>query len=133
MIRKYLTLAAASASLVAFGPALAQSRGGGQGAGPPATSNAGTPPAASSHGMEMRTDARANSQGPANASDRAIERSNENSVLHQDTTPQPPVTTTTPPTTDDDTASPTEGRANSHSSILIWSVATPASISNRLV
>ena len=51
-----------------------------------------TPPAA----VETRTDARANSQGPANASPIGVTNSNENSVLHDSTTTT--TTATTPPT-----------------------------------
>lgn len=55
-----MTMALASISLAATGPVLAQQQ---------------------SNGKQTREEARKNSQGPANANERGIERSNENSVL----------------------------------------------------
>jgi len=55
-----MTMALASISLAATGPVLAQQQG---------------------KGKQTREEARQNSQGPANANERGIERSNENSVL----------------------------------------------------
>jgi sporulation protein YlmC with PRC-barrel domain len=60
MSKKLLTIAAGAAMLIA-GPALAQNR---------------------SNGQQNREQARQNSQGPANADQRGVRRSNENSVLH---------------------------------------------------
>lgn len=66
---KLLATAVASIAIVTSSPVVAQGRGGGQGGGN------------SSTGVTTRTDARANSQGPAHAADRALERANQNSVL----------------------------------------------------
>nr|WP_295374065.1 hypothetical protein [uncultured Sphingosinicella sp.] len=59
MMYRVLPMAAAAAALALSGPVLAQQ----------------------SNGKQTREQARKNSQGPANANPRGIERSNENSVL----------------------------------------------------
>jgi hypothetical protein len=109
MKTRYIFTALATASLVAGGQAIAQGRGGGHGGG---HGGGGAGVGASARGglgggldrmrvdsdvrvgtqtgtrvgrdfgIETRTQARARSQGRAHASDRGIERSNENSVLH---------------------------------------------------
>lgn len=95
MSKRHILLALAGASLIAGGQAIAQGRGGGHGGGH-GQGNAG----AMSGGMgrggadtrldrdldrgrgdELRTERRARSRGPAHASDRGIERADENSVL----------------------------------------------------
>jgi len=84
MYGRHILLALASASLIAGGQALAQGRGGGHGGGHGnmGASAHGGMGAQMGHGLDVRTDARVNSQGPNHASDRAIERADENSVLH---------------------------------------------------
>ena len=84
MYGRHILLALASASLIAGGQALAQGRGGGHGGGHGnmGASAHGGMGAQMGHGLDVRTDARVNSQGPNHASDRAIERADEHSVLH---------------------------------------------------
>ncbi len=60
-MRRITLTAAAAAALIVSAPALAQNR---------------------SNGQQTREQARENSQGPANANQRGVQRSNENSVLH---------------------------------------------------
>ena len=109
MKTKHILTALATASLIVGGQALAQGRGGGHGGGHGA---GGVSVGGSAQGrlgggldrtrvntdvgvraqtgtrvgrdfrIQTRTQARARSQGRAHASDRGIERSNENSVLH---------------------------------------------------
>ena len=89
MKTKHILLALASASLIAGGQAVAQGRGGGHGGGASAHGSMGGQMGRGSldaridtRGADTRTERRARSQGPAHASDRAIARANENSVLH---------------------------------------------------
>ena len=83
MNTRHIVIALAGASLIAAVPALAQGRGGGHGGGHGAGAGAhGNMGGQSGRGIDTRTDARADSQGPAHASDRAIVRANESSVLH---------------------------------------------------
>ena len=106
-----ILIALAGASLVAIGPALSQGRGGGHGGGHGGGQSVGAGGSVSGTlnrgGMDVRGDVRGstrmdtrvrgldrlrsvdtrserrqNSQGPDNASDRALDRANENSVLH---------------------------------------------------
>ncbi|HEV2818534.1 MAG TPA: hypothetical protein VGW40_15080 [Allosphingosinicella sp.] len=86
MNSRTILLTLAGATLIAGGQALAQGRGGGHGGG-----HGGDHGGASAHGslgaqmgrgLDVRTDARVHSQGPAHASDRAIERADDSSVLH---------------------------------------------------
>jgi hypothetical protein len=83
MKRTYLLTALATAALVVGGPALAQGRGGGHGGGHGvgvgATAHGGL--LGRDFGVQTRTDARLNSQGPAHANARARARANQNSVL----------------------------------------------------
>ena len=107
MKRKIILTALATASLIVGGPGIAQGRGGGQGAGQGGghggSHGAGHGPGAgpgvghgndggalgANHGRDVREEARDNSQGPANANDRAREQANENSVLADGTTATP--------------------------------------------
>jgi hypothetical protein len=83
MYSKTLLITLAGASLIVGGQALAQGRGGGHGGGMGGGASAhGSMGAQMGRGIDVRTDARVNSQGPAHASDRAIERADDNSVLH---------------------------------------------------
>jgi hypothetical protein len=86
MDSKTLLIALAGAGLIVGGQALAQGRGGGHGGGMSGGASAhgsmGSMGGQMGRGIDVRTDARVNSQGPAHASDRAIERADENSVLH---------------------------------------------------
>ena len=86
MIRKILGAAVASTAVALAGPALADPGGGGHGGGggPPVSLPAGGP-------SQTGTEARVNSQGPANASPTGIEHASPNSVLNDTTT----TTTTT--------------------------------------
>ena len=102
MKSKLLMAAVAGTALLITSPAMAGGgRGGGVGAGMGgAAGGMGHAGGGGSVGADMkathsqshdtgvstRTDARLNSQGPAHASDRAIERANENSVLSGSTT-----------------------------------------------
>ena len=73
---------AISASMIAV-PALAQGHsGGGMGGG----MSAMPPSAMQNPGMDVRTDARANSQGPLHANEQALDHANQNSVLSNTTT-----------------------------------------------
>src|SRR5215216_1907472 len=92
MKRHIMIAALASAALFAAGPSLAQGHGGGhgggQGGGHGATGgghgSSGMGAGAggmSDMGRTTRDQARTNSRGPDHASDRALERANENSVL----------------------------------------------------
>ena len=111
MTSRTILTALAAASLIVGGQAIAQGRGGGQGgghgsghgtghgaemsAGHGAGMGAGLGRGndggalAGDHGREVREEARISSQGPANASERALERANENSVLADDATTGP--------------------------------------------
>jgi len=82
MTGRTILLALASASLLAGTPAIAQGRGGGHGGGHGGGAAAHGGMGGTGHGIDVRTDARANSQGPTHASDRAIERADQNSVLY---------------------------------------------------
>jgi hypothetical protein len=97
------------------------------------TTTATTPPTenqpAGTTGVETRTEARANSQGPANASPTGVTNSNENSVLHDSTTTT--TTATTPPTENQPAGTTgvetrTEARANSQGP----ANASPAGVAN---
>jgi hypothetical protein len=81
MTRSFITAALAGAAILTAGPALAQGRGHGHGAGAGVGAGASTSHG-NGHGVIVRTDARVNSQGPSHASDRALVRANENSVLY---------------------------------------------------
>ena len=81
MKRSRMLSTLATLALIAGAPALAgpgNGQGGGQGGGGPAGAAMG---GISDQGSTMRDLGRMNSQGPANANDRALERANENSVL----------------------------------------------------
>jgi hypothetical protein len=87
MKTRYILLALASASLIAGGQAVAQGRGGGHGGANAHGSMGsqqvrGSDARLDSRGPDLRTERRERSQGPAHASDRAIERADENSALH---------------------------------------------------
>jgi hypothetical protein len=95
MNRNYLLTALATASLMVGGQALAQGRGGGHGQGGVGIGaqtrggvgvRVGTP-RGNRVGVETRTRARVNSQGPVHANIRARTRANENSVLRADLLP----------------------------------------------
>ena len=84
-----LLVALAGATLMAS-PALAQHGNGGghgnggMGAGMSGGLGLGRSGGIDVRGMDVRTDARLNSQGPVHANARALERANANSVLHRD-------------------------------------------------
>ena len=103
MKSRTILTALATASLIVGGQAIAQGRGGGQGGGQGGGHGAGHGAGmgaglgrgndggalGGNHGREVREEARINSQGPLNASDRARERANENSVLSDGTSTAP--------------------------------------------
>ena len=104
MFGKILAVSVATAALAISAPALAAGHGGGGGGG--GMGGMGGNPNAGMGGMggmggpsSTAIDARANSQGPMNASPNGIEYSSPNSVLHTNsttTTTQPTTTTTNP-------------------------------------
>ncbi len=88
MTRRIMTAALAGAALFVAGPLIAApggghggGQGGGHGGGVGVGAGAGIGMGNRGIGLDTRTDARINSRGPAHASDRALERANENSVL----------------------------------------------------
>ena len=81
MIRTILTTALASVALLAAGPAMAKPGGNGKGGGHGAGAGASAGVGHRGMGAEVRAKARVKSQGPSHASDRALDRANENSVL----------------------------------------------------
>lgn len=98
MRRSHILTALAASALLAGGQALAQGRGGGHGQGGLGVGlgsqgrghigvGVGNQRIDTRTGIDVRTDARVNSQGPANANVRARTRANENSVLRTDLLP----------------------------------------------
>jgi hypothetical protein len=77
MTRNFIAAAAASMAILAAGPALAKGGHVGLGAKAKVSTNRD-----SGIGLRVRTDARVKSRGPAHASDRALSRANNNSVLY---------------------------------------------------
>ena len=81
MTRNFIAAAAASIAILAAGPALAKGKGGHVGLGAKAKVGADTN-RGKGIGVKVRTDARVKSRGPAHASDRALSRADNNSVLY---------------------------------------------------
>jgi hypothetical protein len=78
---RIITIALASAAILTAGPALAKGPKGHGGHGAKVSAGADVN-RGNGNGVRVRADARAKSRGPAHASDRALTRADDNSVLY---------------------------------------------------